>query len=91
MASEVLPDRRQAGSLSYNALRSVEARSQGHAAEEHNEHHCEMKAKIKMLKRPIILGLAGGSALCNVKLRGRAASSAAAHQMHQSVNASPAK
>jgi hypothetical protein len=28
MASEVLPDRRQAGSLSYNALGSVEAMSQ---------------------------------------------------------------
>jgi hypothetical protein len=36
MASEVLPDRRQAGSragsLSYNALGSVEGMSQGHAA-----------------------------------------------------------
>jgi hypothetical protein len=36
MASEVLPDRRQAGSragsLSYNDLRSIEAMSQGHAA-----------------------------------------------------------
>jgi hypothetical protein len=32
MASEVLPERRQAGSLSYNALWSVEAMSQGQAS-----------------------------------------------------------
>jgi hypothetical protein len=32
LANEVVPDRRQAGSLSYNAFRSVEAMSQGHVA-----------------------------------------------------------